>query len=206
MHIRGRHSLWASEIAFASCLFARQRTDPNDSASSIGGMWVEYMIRRKISNTSGGSLASTMRSSEDSVGTGCGTENISLNTGETRDKTSLCAWNPLPQNAHSMTPASRGSAFCGNGEGYQQGMGADRLKAKCIMTQFPTSAHTSHLARHGLGDPCLSTTLLVFTGLAHLTRTPTTTRPQMRKQSQDPNGGLSEHGRTDCDSDNGKHH
>ena len=39
---------------------------------------------------------------------GWGTENISLNTGDARDKTSLWAWGSFPPDARRITSASEG--------------------------------------------------------------------------------------------------
>jgi len=49
-----------------------------------------------------------MGSCEDPVGGGCGIENMSLNTGDAIDRTSLWAWNSLPPDARRMTSASGG--------------------------------------------------------------------------------------------------
>ena len=46
---------------------------------------------------------------EGSVGEGCGTENMSLNTEDARDRMSLWAWNSLTPDARRMTSASGGS-------------------------------------------------------------------------------------------------
>ena len=68
------------------------------------------MIWRNISSASGGSFTSTMGSCEDSMGVGCGRENISSNTEDARDEMSLWARNSFPPDAHKITSAPGGVA------------------------------------------------------------------------------------------------
>jgi len=69
------------------------------------------MIWRNVWSASGGSLTSTMGSCRDSVGGGCGIENISLNTGDASDSMSLWAWNSFPPETRRMTSASGGVCY-----------------------------------------------------------------------------------------------